>query len=76
MSPKQILESCVTWQGLIPVLLAMSLGLVTASAWIVQVHAEGTHNDHVTRQEYEQLIPWMMDRFDRLENKLDRLEPR
>lgn len=75
MSPREFFDSCVKWCNLVPVLLGLSVAILTASAWIVQVHAEGTHKEHVTRHEYNQFTALLLDRLDRIENKLDRIEP-
>lgn len=70
-----MLESCVKWSALVPVLTCLALSIMAASAWIVQAHAQSTHPDHVTRHEYNQFRELLLDRLDRIENKLDRLDP-
>lgn len=69
------MEACVRWEGLFAVLLGLVPLMLGASWWMVEAHASGTHDAHVTRHEYDQLARLMLDRFDRLEDKIDRIEP-
>lgn len=73
MNRKEIKDACVKWAVLVPVLILVSVSTLGWCARMIEHHTHRPHND-VPRAEYDQFTRLLLDRLDRIENKLDRLQ--
>ena len=68
--PAKASEACVTWKGFTTTIIGIVVATLGSMAWMLNIHAVNPHKEAVTKTE----ITFVIDRLDRIENKVDKLK--
>jgi len=67
-------EGCIKWSDIIPIIITTFSMAVAIAMGALYFHSQSPHHDAVSRKEFERLTTSVDSKFDRVLNKLDRMD--